>query len=367
MRTGEVPREIMEQLAKGCFDAGLYAQSLPWAERLTRVDPHNSKYWHALGMVRRKLGDFDGAHEAQQATLAIDPEHAGANIELAKIVRDRELAAAAAAASQPESPEEDPAPSELPARHCRATWRAAIVAGTAAAVVVLVALAFVLGRSSRPSDVVLVAPGPEPPPSASAHPAAQSPDTAPASSRQAPATPLPASSWDGTGTPSQSPAPVAPSAASPQVAGSRGYGARPQRATSVPRPGTALDADIEVRGTHRLVRTDPLYTMVAEGTITNTADSAAPHVYLYFAARGFTVVDETSSTNLSVPPRMYPNWGASFAVLVDEFRNLASHETRSFRCDFLAPYKMNIQGLQSYENVLNGEPLSSQFYARCSG
>ena len=246
--TGEVPREIMEQLAKGCFDAGLHAQALPWADRLTRVDPHNAKYWHALGMVRRKLGDFEGAHEAQRATLAIDPHHLGANTELAKIVRDRELAAAAETASPlPEPPEEDPAPSELPSRHRRATWRAAIVAGTAAAVVVLVVLAFVLGQNTNPPDVVLVAPGPKLPPLPSAHPVAQSPDAEPVSSGQVPAAPPPASSWDGTGTPPRTTAPLALSAAPPQVAGSTGYGGRPQRAASGPRPQSLPGAGIAPR------------------------------------------------------------------------------------------------------------------------
>ena len=92
---GGIPREIAEELAKGCFDAGLYAQSLQWAERLARTDPYNAGYSHALGMVRRKLGDFDGAREAQQTTLSIEPDHKQARTALTKIERDSERRTAA--------------------------------------------------------------------------------------------------------------------------------------------------------------------------------------------------------------------------------------------------------------------------------
>ena len=87
-RTGEVPKDVLERLAKGCFDAGLYAQALPWAEQLTKVASGNAGYWHALGMTRRKVGDFEGARKAQMRTLAIAPGHTRARTELAKIARD---------------------------------------------------------------------------------------------------------------------------------------------------------------------------------------------------------------------------------------------------------------------------------------
>lgn len=91
--TGEVlPRDLIIQIIKGCGEAGLYSSALPLTERLTRIDPYNASYWYNLGLVKRKLQDFAGAEEAQQAALNVDPNHRGAQRERSKIARDRKLA-----------------------------------------------------------------------------------------------------------------------------------------------------------------------------------------------------------------------------------------------------------------------------------
>ncbi len=92
-----LPRDLMIEIVKGCWESDRFASALPLCERLTRLDPYQPNYWFNLGLARRKLGDFEGAAEAQQAALDLAPDHKSAQIELGRIARDQERAQEVAA------------------------------------------------------------------------------------------------------------------------------------------------------------------------------------------------------------------------------------------------------------------------------
>ncbi|MGC4104447.1 tetratricopeptide repeat protein [Ferruginibacter sp.] len=51
-----------------------YKDALPWFEKAVKQDEHFAFAWDNVGICRRKLGDLDGALEAYQKSLQLDPK-----------------------------------------------------------------------------------------------------------------------------------------------------------------------------------------------------------------------------------------------------------------------------------------------------
>lgn len=78
--------------------------------------PSSFEYWHFLGIVRRRLGDLDGAADAQTETLARAPDHAGARTELALVAaKVKERARAAGEGAAPAASGSEAAPGQAQA------------------------------------------------------------------------------------------------------------------------------------------------------------------------------------------------------------------------------------------------------------
>ena len=56
-----------------CARWGEVEAARPRLEEAVRRGAHDPETWHALGLVRVHLGDFDGAEQAYQAGVAADP------------------------------------------------------------------------------------------------------------------------------------------------------------------------------------------------------------------------------------------------------------------------------------------------------
>ena len=72
-------------LAENLLRQGRLDEALAAAGRAVEHRPESHEFWHFLGILRRRTGDFDGAAEAQRQALARAPDHAGAQAELAQI------------------------------------------------------------------------------------------------------------------------------------------------------------------------------------------------------------------------------------------------------------------------------------------
>jgi tetratricopeptide (TPR) repeat protein len=69
--------------------------AVPRLEEALRRDPRDAEVWHALGLVRTHLGDFDGALVAYRSGLSADPEALENRIGLATLALRRDDPAAA--------------------------------------------------------------------------------------------------------------------------------------------------------------------------------------------------------------------------------------------------------------------------------
>ncbi len=86
--------DVQRMLAEYLLRLDRLAEALAAASAAVERRPASSEFWHFLGIVRRRLGDLDGAADAQTETLARAPDHAGARTELALIAaRVKERAA----------------------------------------------------------------------------------------------------------------------------------------------------------------------------------------------------------------------------------------------------------------------------------
>lgn len=84
-RKGEVDGDVCA-LAAACLGAeGDYAEAAQVDRMVCDAEPHNPQGWHSLGYDLLHAGDLEGAREAFERALKLEPTRASAHFNLARI------------------------------------------------------------------------------------------------------------------------------------------------------------------------------------------------------------------------------------------------------------------------------------------
>jgi len=84
-RRGDVDANVCA-LAAACLGAeGDYAEAAQVDRMLCDAEPHNPQGWHSLGYDLLHAGDLEGAREAFERALKLEPTRASAHFNLARI------------------------------------------------------------------------------------------------------------------------------------------------------------------------------------------------------------------------------------------------------------------------------------------